>query len=95
MEFMELTFRDWTEDYQYENGNYECLCLTCHQRFYGYKGRYICKVCHPNAPPKIKLPMQMLLSAVEECADIVPVGRPIELIKIAARYGYEVSDANT
>lgn len=39
------TARDYPEDSQHENGNYFCVCLTCHQQFIGYKRRVTCKLC--------------------------------------------------
>ena len=40
--------RDWPEDFDHENGNYECKCLTCGNMFRGHKRRVICKVCSAN-----------------------------------------------
>lgn len=37
--------RDWPEDFAHENGRYLCGCLSCGNRFYGYKRRMCCKVC--------------------------------------------------
>jgi len=37
--------RNWTEDYERENGKYTCFCRTCNNTFLGYKRRLICKVC--------------------------------------------------
>lgn len=37
--------RDWPEDFTDENGNYNCLCSICGNRFIGYKRRIICKLC--------------------------------------------------
>ncbi|HSW83499.1 MAG TPA: hypothetical protein VLH12_08495 [Usitatibacter sp.] len=41
--------RDWTEDFEHENGNYYCSCVICGQEFFGHKRRVVCKVC--AAPP--------------------------------------------
>ena len=40
--------RDWTEDFEYENGNYSCICQECGNEFIGYKRRTTCKKCHMN-----------------------------------------------
>jgi hypothetical protein len=37
--------RDWPEDFQYENGNYQCQCIYCAEYFIGHKRRFVCKVC--------------------------------------------------
>jgi hypothetical protein len=37
--------RDFTEDFQHENGYYQNECIICHQTFLGYKYRRICKEC--------------------------------------------------
>ena len=37
--------KNWTEDYEHENGNYTCKCYKCKEGFYGYKRRVICKEC--------------------------------------------------
>jgi len=37
--------KNWTEDYELENGNYICRCSLCKEYFYGYKRRVICKEC--------------------------------------------------
>ncbi len=42
---MEYTDRDWEEDKQFENGNYECVCLKCNKTFTGHKHRMFCKIC--------------------------------------------------
>jgi hypothetical protein len=36
---------DWTEDFQHENGNYQSVCSTCRNTFFGHKRRVTCKVC--------------------------------------------------
>lgn len=41
--------RDWSEDFQHENGNYTNKCMECSLYFYGHKRRVICKKCFtPN-----------------------------------------------
>lgn len=37
--------RDWTEDFDHENGQYQCRCITCNNLFIGHKRRLVCKVC--------------------------------------------------
>ena len=39
------TSHDWPEDFVYENGCYECHCVKCSQKFYGYKRRVLCRKC--------------------------------------------------
>lgn len=39
---------DWPEDFEHENGNYQCRCYVCEKLFFGYKRRVKCKACtHP------------------------------------------------
>lgn len=46
--------KNWTEDYQHENGKYICHCVICDEYFFGYKRRVVCKECatlsHPTLP---------------------------------------------
>lgn len=44
---MELGDRsgDWTEDFEYENGQYFNQCCVCSQVFVGHKRRATCKAC--------------------------------------------------
>jgi len=37
--------RDWTEDFEHENGNYFNTCFECKQTFKGHKRRVLCKQC--------------------------------------------------
>lgn len=37
--------RNYSEDSPFENGNYECRCITCGATFFGHKRRVQCKVC--------------------------------------------------
>lgn len=37
--------RNWSEDFEHENGNYACVCHSCDHTFYGHKRRVACKVC--------------------------------------------------
>lgn len=37
--------KNWTEDFDYENGQYICTCLRCKEEFLGHKGRCLCKEC--------------------------------------------------
>lgn len=38
--------RNWTEDYNKENGKYSCKCSACKESFHGHKRRVICKACY-------------------------------------------------
>lgn len=40
--------RDWTEDFIYENGNYENRCVGCSKTFRGHKRRCVCKRCNAD-----------------------------------------------
>lgn len=35
----------WPEDFDHENGCYECSCAYCHRHFLGHKRRVVCKIC--------------------------------------------------
>lgn len=37
--------RDWTEDFEHENGKYANNCIFCRENFFGYKQRVFCKSC--------------------------------------------------
>lgn len=37
--------RDWEEDFEHENGCYECNCIECNHSFFGHKRRVNCKLC--------------------------------------------------
>ena len=37
--------KDWTEDFEHENGQYQNLCRECNSIFIGYKRRLVCKEC--------------------------------------------------
>ncbi len=37
--------RNWSEDFEHENGKYYCRCCKCEELFIGYKRRVICKIC--------------------------------------------------
>jgi len=37
--------RDWSEDFDQENGQYLCTCILCKKMFCGGKHRRVCKVC--------------------------------------------------
>jgi len=39
------TPKDWPEDWNNENGNYQCVCGDCKQTFIGHKRRIQCKEC--------------------------------------------------
>ena len=36
---------NWPEDFDHENGQYECRCCICKATFYGHKRRVVCKLC--------------------------------------------------
>jgi hypothetical protein len=38
--------RDWIEDKELENGNYQCLCINCNRFFIGHKKRLLCFECY-------------------------------------------------
>lgn len=42
----EVSRGDWVEDFEHENGQYECRCIMCNRSFVGHKRRVICKICH-------------------------------------------------
>jgi hypothetical protein len=49
--------RDWDEDFNHENGNYQCHCGVCGNYFIGHKRRVRCKVCAAiPAPQQLKEP---------------------------------------
>ncbi len=37
--------RCFAEDIPHENGNYECRCASCGEKFLGHKRRITCKTC--------------------------------------------------
>lgn len=37
--------RDWPEDRDHENGNYNCCCVECGREFTGHKRRVTCLHC--------------------------------------------------
>ena len=44
----------WPEDFEHENGMYNCVCFTCAETFMGHKHRTVCKKCTTptNATPQ-------------------------------------------
>src|ERR1700741_4917221 len=36
---------NWPEDYDHENGHYQCKCYKCERAFFGNKRRITCKQC--------------------------------------------------
>jgi hypothetical protein len=51
----DMSDRDWTEDFPYENGQYCCKCGDCGKSFYGYKRRVRCKLCSiPKATEEVE-----------------------------------------
>jgi hypothetical protein len=51
---MALSGRDWTEDFEGENGQYQNRCVHCERFFWGYKRRVGCKRCHERDKQTIK-----------------------------------------
>lgn len=43
--FVKNSERDWPEDFEDENGNYQNRCCVCKEFFFGYKRRVTCKKC--------------------------------------------------
>lgn len=37
--------RDWIEDFEHENGEYQCRCVVCGEIFFGHKRRVTCRDC--------------------------------------------------
>jgi hypothetical protein len=62
--------KDWKEDFQHENGNYECICCSCGDRFFGHKRRVQCKQCYTCLKLyRTVIPLlARMLEAVEEIA---------------------------
>lgn len=54
-EIINQKHKNWTEDYQHENGNYLCTCNQCDHEFIGHKRRVICRECF-YSPLKTNLP---------------------------------------
>lgn len=47
--------RNWTEDFDHENGQYMHICIDCTNEFHGHKRRVLCKLCRdadavPDSP---------------------------------------------
>jgi hypothetical protein len=49
-----VLFRDWPEDFDWENGRYVNTCCECKQEFMGLKGRDVCKKCVSDKVAKMK-----------------------------------------
>lgn len=45
--------RDWSEDFPYENGNYQNRCVECKEIFIGHKRRVVCKKCQSEYEEKL------------------------------------------
>lgn len=43
--------KNWTEDFDQENGCYINICPACNHEFMGHKRRYYCKECEPKPKP--------------------------------------------
>jgi hypothetical protein len=51
--------RCWQEDFDQENGQYNCECCVCHNVFVGNKHRIVCKLCaKKEEPPQPTTPEQ-------------------------------------
>lgn len=66
--------KNWTEDYDKENGNYTCACSICKELFYGYKRRVVCRECSdkfepPQTPDKVEEIKNILLTLKTNYAD--------------------------
>lgn len=46
--------RDWLEDAEHENGNYQNQCIACKHTFVGHKRRVLCKYCTDFNPYSVK-----------------------------------------
>lgn len=51
-EYTLLQIRSWPEDFEHENGNYECICADCTNHFIGHKRRVLCRVCVEFGQPR-------------------------------------------
>lgn len=54
--------RDWTEDFSYENGQYENKCSVCSSSFIGHKRRVICQTCLVIPEPEVSQPVGEIVS---------------------------------
>lgn len=78
---------DWIEDFEHENGNYQCQCMNCNKIFYGHKRRAKCKIC--SAPLKKEEYTDLQLRLVSKVADDVFVYGKIQFeIKKSDWYGF-------
>jgi hypothetical protein len=41
---------NWQEDFNHENGQYQCRCVDCQIIFLGHKRRGMCKLCAQKTP---------------------------------------------
>jgi hypothetical protein len=46
--------KNWTSDFEHENGKYLCSCIFCRRKFLGHKRRNVCKECDA-VEPKVNL----------------------------------------
>src|SRR5690242_8574154 len=56
--------RDWLEDFEHENGQYQCICVMCGKSFIGHKRRTCCEICTPKQKIKQMTPSQEKVLAV-------------------------------
>ncbi len=69
--------KNWTEDYQHENGKYICHCVICDEYFFGYKRRVVCKECatlsHPTLPSdEVEFALKLNKYIHDQCIDGTP-----------------------
>lgn len=65
---------DWPEDFEHENGNYQCHCMNCNKLFTGHKRRVRCKVCS-NAPKKEQYTPEQLKLVGKVADDVFAYGK--------------------
>lgn len=63
---------DWPEDFQHENGCYQCRCCNCEKYFIGYKRRVQCKKCAKISELEYnKLTLEEQNAAIAKAAEAV------------------------
>ena len=46
--------KDWTEDFEHENGMYQNICKICNSKFMGHKIRRVCKECYTQQQGQVQ-----------------------------------------
>lgn len=70
--------RDWTEDFDHENGNYMCRCCVCERIFYGHKRRQTCKVCSTSLEQgQAVIGLKELEALIEHWFDVKNLGTEV------------------